>query len=75
MSKVGRPSITAIMRSNGTLIGTAQHLDEPSEVQTMVRPMAGYTLHEIDVPDDCRYKTPDELHQRIRSLLPRDHCK
>ncbi len=67
--------ITVILRQDGTLIGTARHTPERSDVQAVLRPGAGHTLHEIDAPDDYARLTPAELHERIRTIHLRGHCR
>jgi hypothetical protein len=67
--------ITVILRQDGTLIGTARETAERSDVQAVLRPRAGHTLHEIEVPDDYAGLAPTELHERIRTIHLREHCR
>jgi hypothetical protein len=66
--------ITVIVQRSGTLVGTARHTDERSDVQAALRPIAGNSLHEIEVPDDYKSLTPDELHDRIRTTYLTKVC-
>jgi hypothetical protein len=60
--------ITVILQQDGNVVGTARHSDTAADVHTALRPRPGHTLHEIDVSDDYKSLTADELHERIRTI-------
>ena len=61
-----------VVDSNG-VVGTAragrQQLEDGSEIEFGLSPLAGQTLHEVDVEDSFAELSVDALHARVGQMV------
>ena len=65
-----------VIVEEGHIRGTAQvgiaRLEDGTELEIGMVPETGQTIYEVDVPDELRELSPEEVHQRVaESLGPR----
>jgi hypothetical protein len=68
--------LNVIVDREGNILGTAQvgiaRLEDGTELEIGIVPEPGQTIHVVDVSDDVRELSPEEVHQRVsQSLGPR----
>jgi hypothetical protein len=68
--------LNVIVDREGNILGTAQvgiaRLEDGRELEIGMVPGPGQTIHEVDVPDELRELSPEEVHQRVaESVGPR----
>jgi hypothetical protein len=68
--------LNVIVDREGNILGTAQvgiaRLEDGTELEIGMVPEPGQTIHEVDVPDELRELSPEEVHQRVaESIGPR----
>jgi hypothetical protein len=66
--------LSVLVRLDGKVIGTARHIDGPTDVHAALSPAVGHAVHEIEVPDEYEKLQPSELHERIRTIHLRNYC-
>jgi hypothetical protein len=65
----------ALVHHDGKVIATARRSLEQSEVQTTFLPAPGQTVHEVEVPDEYATLSPQDLHEKVRTLHLPAHCR